>query len=327
LQISFFLSAIRDQGVSHCFIDLGGLNDHFMPALTGTKGLRTIVAAFEGGAAYMADGYARASNGLGVCFGIGGPGVLNMTTALAAAKADRTPLLVISGEVSRSWEGMGGFQDASGAGINDIDVLKPVTGLSLSVSSRAVAPHHLRHAITHAFTRRSPAHLSVPVDVQKAEIVFDWKPTKLKTKKLKSKAQLKKRTKTKDSDKNAEIIRRGYRAFNTGDMKTLTELFDKNASWHTPGRSILAGDHKGRNAIFAYFGRLGQETRGTFKAKLLHVLADDNEHVVGIHRNTAKLGGKHLDAGCCIFFELKNGRVIDGREYFYDLHALDEFWS
>ncbi|MEJ2376462.1 MAG: thiamine pyrophosphate-binding protein, partial [Pseudolabrys sp.] len=172
----FILSALHDQGVSHCFIDLGGLNDNFMPALAGTKGLRTIVAAFEGGAAYMADGYARASNGLGVCFGIGGPGILNMTTALAAAKADRTPVLAISGEVPRSWEGMGGFQDASSAGIDDIDALKPITGLSLSLSSRAVVPHHLRHAITHAFTRRAPVHLSVPVDVQKAEIETDWQP-------------------------------------------------------------------------------------------------------------------------------------------------------
>ncbi len=172
----YILSALRDQGVDHCFIDLGGLNDNFMPALTGTEGLRTIVAAFEGGAAYMADGYARASGGLGVCFGIGGPGVLNMTTALAAALADRTPLLAISGEVARSWEGMGGFQDASGAGIDDMDVLKPITGLSLSMSSRAVVPHHLRHAITYAFARRSPVHLSVPVDVQKAEIASAWQP-------------------------------------------------------------------------------------------------------------------------------------------------------
>jgi acetolactate synthase-1/2/3 large subunit len=122
----YLLSTIRDQGVTHCFMDPGGLNDSFMPAMTGTLGLRTIVAAFEGGAAYMADGFARASGGLGVCFGIGGPGILNMTTALAAALADRTPVLAISGEVARSWEGMGGFQDASGAGIDDIDVLVAV---------------------------------------------------------------------------------------------------------------------------------------------------------------------------------------------------------
>jgi acetolactate synthase-1/2/3 large subunit len=170
----YILSAIRDQGVSHCFIDLGGLNDAFMPALAGTSGLRTIVAAFEGGAAYMADGYARASGGLGVCLGIGGPGILNMTTALTASKADRTPVLAISGEVARSWEGMGGFQDASGAGLDDIDILKQLTELSLSASSPAVVPHHLRHAVTFALTRRSPAHLSVPVDVQKADIDVPW---------------------------------------------------------------------------------------------------------------------------------------------------------
>ena len=172
----YLLVAMRDQGVDHVFMDPGGLNDTFMLPMTGTDGLHTVVAAFEGGAAYMADGYARAAGGLGVCFGIGGPGVLNMTTALAAAGADRSTVLAISGEVARSWEGLGGFQDASGAAIDDIDALKPVTGLSVSVSSPAVVPHHLRHAVTHAFARRQPSHLSIPVDVQKAAIAADWQP-------------------------------------------------------------------------------------------------------------------------------------------------------
>ncbi len=35
--------------------------------------------------------------------------------------------------------------------------------------------------------------------------------------------------------KNADVIRRGYEAFNAADMKTLTELFDEHSSWHTPG--------------------------------------------------------------------------------------------
>jgi acetolactate synthase-1/2/3 large subunit len=172
----YMIKALRDQGVSHVFIGLGGLNDNFMPPLTEIEGLRTVVAAFEGGAAFMADGYSRASGGLGVCFGIGGPGVLNMTTALAAASTDRSSVLAVSGEVARSWEGMGGFQDSSQAGIDDIDILWRVTGLSLSMSSAAVVPRHLRHAITYAFTRRSPVHLSVPVDVQKAEIHEEWQP-------------------------------------------------------------------------------------------------------------------------------------------------------
>lgn len=172
----YILSAARAQGVSCCFMVPGGLNDAFMPPMTGTEALRTVVAAFEGGAAFMADGYARATGGLGLCFGIGGPGVLNMATALASAKADRSPVLAISGEVPTSLEGLGGFQDASGAALDDIAALTSLTGLSESVASPAVLPHHLRQAITHALVARKPVHLSVPVDVQKAEIQEPWAP-------------------------------------------------------------------------------------------------------------------------------------------------------
>ncbi len=129
-----------------------------------------------------------------------------------------------------------------------------------------------------------------------------------------------------EADQNAETVRRGYAAFNSGDMKTLTALFDEGATWHTPGRSRIAGDHKGREAIFAQFGRYGGETGGTFNATLLQVLKSDDGRVIGIHRNTAERGGKRLEVGCCIVFEFKDGRVIDGREYFYDLYAWDEFW-
>lgn len=130
-----------------------------------------------------------------------------------------------------------------------------------------------------------------------------------------------------EADRNAEAVRRGYAAFNTADMKTLTELFDESAAWHTPGRSPIAGDHKGRDAVFAQFGRYGGETGGTFKATLLQVYKSDDGRVIGVHRNTAERKGKRLDVGCCIAFELKDGRVIDGREHVYDLHAWDEFWS
>jgi len=256
----FILSALRDQGVSHCFIGLGGLNDNFMPALTGTEGLRTIVAAFEGGAAYMADGHARASNGLGVCLGIGGPGILNMTTALAAAKADRTPILAISGEVSRSWEGMGGFQDASGAGIDDIDALKPVTGLSLSLSSRAVVPHHLRHAITHAFTRRAPVHLSVPVDVQKAEIASDWQPVSdsLRSAQFVDENALDRAIDLLDRAGNQKIIVLAgpgvLHANGIDGLRAFAERFDIPVATTLSGKGLIAESHPLALGVFGYGG-------------------------------------------------------------------------
>lgn len=129
------------------------------------------------------------------------------------------------------------------------------------------------------------------------------------------------------AEHNAALVRRGYEAFNAGDMATLTELFAENASWHTPGHSRIAGDHEGRDAAFAQFGRYGGETGGTFRAELRDVLADDAGRVIGIHHNSAERGGKQLDVDCCLVFQIEDGRVVDGREYFYDLEAWDEFWS
>jgi ketosteroid isomerase-like protein len=127
--------------------------------------------------------------------------------------------------------------------------------------------------------------------------------------------------------KNADIVRRGYHAFNTADLKTLSELFDSNASWHTPGKSSTGGLRKGQGEIFALFGRYGGETNGTFKAELKTVCADEEGRVVGVHHNSGVRNGKVLATDCCITFELKDGRVVSGKEYFFDLANWDAFWA
>ncbi len=129
------------------------------------------------------------------------------------------------------------------------------------------------------------------------------------------------------AQRNAKIVERAYAAFNSGDMATLTEAFDERASWHTPGRSPVAGDAEGRDAVFAQFGRYAGGTDGTFKAVLKEVLWSDSGCVVGLHHNIGERNGKQLDTLCCIVFELENGRIVDGREYFADQHNWDEFWS
>ena len=126
---------------------------------------------------------------------------------------------------------------------------------------------------------------------------------------------------------NAAIVRRGYEAFDRGDLTKLRELFGANVSWHTPGRSPLAGDVVGREAVFARLGRYLAETGGTFRAELKRLLTDEHGRVIGIHRNVAERDGRHLDVYCCVVFELENGLIVDGREHFYDLRTWDEFWS
>lgn len=126
---------------------------------------------------------------------------------------------------------------------------------------------------------------------------------------------------------NADMVRRGYKAFNEADINTLMEIFDEKASWHTPGQTSIAGDRRGRDAVFAQFGRYGGETNGTFRAALQDVMATDDGRVVGIHRNTGERNGKRLDVSCCIVFEVKNGKIIAGQEHFFDLYNWDQFWA
>jgi ketosteroid isomerase-like protein len=126
---------------------------------------------------------------------------------------------------------------------------------------------------------------------------------------------------------HADVVRRGYHAFNTGDIRALNELFDERASWHTPGHSPVAGEHRGRAAVFAQFSRYGGETHGTFTAALQQVMASDDGRVVGLHHNSGVRNGARLEVDCCIEFEVREGKIVRGREHFFDLHAWDAFWA
>ena len=128
-------------------------------------------------------------------------------------------------------------------------------------------------------------------------------------------------------DDNVATMQRAYDAFNKADLNTLVEIFDDSIVWHLPGKSKYADDYQGRDATLAYFGQLGQETNGTFRAELQYFAADDDGRVVGYQRSTGERNGKHLDVGNCIVFTLQDGRVVDGCEHFNDLYAWDEFWS
>lgn len=168
------IQSILNQGVDHIFMVPGGLIDPFYLSICEAKDLTALVAAHEAGAAYMADGYARASGLFGVCFVIGGPGVTNTTTAVAAAFTDRSPILLISGEVPTNWEGRGGFQDASSAGLDDISILKPIVLFSEEVENKSLLMEKFHRAHRKMMgIRKGPVHLSIPTDVQNADYSED----------------------------------------------------------------------------------------------------------------------------------------------------------
>lgn len=173
----YVLQALRDEGLDHVFMVPGGLIDPFLPAFGRVSGLRPIVAAQEGGAAYMADGYARATGRFGACLVIGGPGITNTVTAVEAARTDGSPVMLISGQVPTNWEGRGGFQDSSPAALDDISILRPLCLSSYAVENPHLLGHHLGSCMRRMLAGpQGPVHLSLPRDIQTTMMESSWQP-------------------------------------------------------------------------------------------------------------------------------------------------------
>lgn len=164
---TFLLKALKEEGIDHIFLVPGYLVDFFLPHFI-LAGIRPIIAAHEGGAAFMADGYSRATNAFGVSMGIGGPGITNMVTAIASAYADRSPVLIIGGKITRELEAKGTFQDSSSSsGIDDIAIMRNVTEFAATIPKNESTGIFLRKAIRVIRDVESqPVFLSIPMDIQ-----------------------------------------------------------------------------------------------------------------------------------------------------------------
>ena len=128
------------------------------------------------------------------------------------------------------------------------------------------------------------------------------------------------------SAENAELVRRGYEAFNTGDMATLSALFAEDAVWHVAGSGVLSGTKQGRDAILAYFGELGARTQGHFQANVEDIVGGEN-HTVAIQQTHGEANGKTLDMPTVITFVVRDGQIAEGREFFEDTAKADDFWT
>lgn len=108
--------ALREFGVRFVFGVSGANIEHLHDALYrhGEQRLDSVLCKSEIGAAYMADGYARHSGGIGVCCATSGGGALNLAVGVAEARASGVPVLAIVGCPPKTLQGRGAFQQAEG---------------------------------------------------------------------------------------------------------------------------------------------------------------------------------------------------------------------
>ena len=136
-------------------------------ALHDAPDIRCITTRHEQGAAYMADGYARASGDVGVCLTSTGPGALNCLSAMATAFADSSPVLNVSSQIQSDGIGhsKGYFHDVG----DQIGMFGEVTGWKAQAGSPTEIPWLVHEAMRGMRNGRPrPAALEVPMDVLNA---------------------------------------------------------------------------------------------------------------------------------------------------------------
>ena len=125
---------------------------------------------------------------------------------------------------------------------------------------------------------------------------------------------------------NEELARRGYEAFDKGDLDTLRGMFDQNVKWHIPGRNLLSGDYNGIDEVFGFFGKIFEVSQGTAKLEVHDILAND-EHVTVLVSGRAERDGKQYEGRAVHVMHAKDQKVLEFWEHDADQYATDEFWS
>ena len=163
-------SLIR-HGVEVIFAYPGGASMPLHQALTRAQDrLRTILPRHEQGGAFAAQGYSRTTGRPGVCMGTSGPGALNLVTAIADAKLDSSPLVVLTGQVGTSVIGTDAFQETP-----MVEVCRGITKHHYLVTDANDIARVMREAFHIATTGRpGPVLVDLPKNIQLAQVVPDY---------------------------------------------------------------------------------------------------------------------------------------------------------
>ncbi|MBY9003019.1 MAG: thiamine pyrophosphate-binding protein [Candidatus Lokiarchaeota archaeon] len=155
------VKCLLNEGITKMFGIIGGELTRIYDAVERfgrEEGIDTVMVRHEQAGGHMADAWARATGEIGVCLGTAGPGVTHLVPAVAAAQADSIPLLVIGAQIARMFDDTGILQ----GGLNQMELLKPITKLAISVEEPYEIPFAVQRCVKSALSgRRGPVFLEL----------------------------------------------------------------------------------------------------------------------------------------------------------------------
>ena len=164
---------LEREHVTHVFGYPGGAILPAYDALKHSK-IHHVLVRHEQGATHMADGYARASGGVGVAVATSGPGATNMVTGIATAMLDSSPIVCVTGQVGSKLIGSDAFQETDITGVT-----LPITKHNYLVTHASEVARTIREAFYVARSGRpGPVLIDITKDAQQTSCEFDWEAAK-----------------------------------------------------------------------------------------------------------------------------------------------------
>ncbi|MFC0301272.1 thiamine pyrophosphate-binding protein [Virgibacillus soli] len=166
------VTCIKKEGISNVFCVPGESYLPVLDALYDETSIQVIAARHEGGAAFMAEGYAKSTRKPGVVFATRGVGATNLSIGVHTAYQDSTPMVVFLGQVHSKFRGREGFQEV------DLDELfKPIAKWAVEINDPERMPELVQRAFRIAKTGRpGPVIVSLPEDVLPVETEMTFGP-------------------------------------------------------------------------------------------------------------------------------------------------------
>jgi len=160
-----FVKCLEAENVEYIFGIPGEETNDLTISISESETIKFILARHEQAAAFMADVYGRLTNKVGVCLATLGPGATNLTTGVASANMDRSPLLAITGQTEITK-----MHKESHQNMDPVTMFTPITKWTWSIRDADGIPEILRRAFKIAAEEKKGAtHLDLPVDVAKME--------------------------------------------------------------------------------------------------------------------------------------------------------------
>ena len=169
------IDCLKEQGVDTVFGYPGGAILNVYDAIYQQSDIKHILTSHEQGASHAADGYARSTGKVGVCFATSGPGATNLVTGIATAYMDSVPMVAITCNVTLPLLGKDSFQEIDIAGITT-----PITKHNFIVKDVENLADTIRRAFQIARKGRpGPVLVDIPKDVTAAKCEYKAKPVEL----------------------------------------------------------------------------------------------------------------------------------------------------